>query len=465
MPDTGGPLHARRAAVSLAFVALAWAVAPGRAAAQADEDEPHSGGATSSADAGAAERGPELRVYVVSVAMDESLEAVAQRAGAAARHTLRALPGVDWRGADQLFLGYDDSALSVLARARDRLAEGRQAFLDLDLPRSIDTLTGAVADFDAAAAALEDPQDLGDALLYLGASLAFEGRARDAQRVFARLHVQMPHVVPDAAVFPPEVISRFEAARPRDAGSPSASIQVESDPPGAIAYVDFVARGVTPIDVAGLVGGEHVVRVTRVGATPFVQSMSVRAGRGEATSAMLVDDSRTTGLADAVARVRDDDVAALAPDSATREIADVLRLDRIAVLRVSRGDLDENVSIELTVFDVASGRRLVRGVGVVPIDIGRFEPAVEQAVVGGLQAAIAARQADDRERVIPVERPPPIEAPPPPSEPGIAEQWWFWTIIGGVLVLGGVAAGVGVAASDTGPALGQSPGGVVVVEF
>ena len=413
----------------------------------------------------AAAPGETRRVYVISVAMGEGLDAVAQRAGAAARASLRGMEGVDWRTADRLFLGYDESALQVLDRARERLDAGRQAYLNLDLGQAIELLTGAVEDFDAAAAALEDPQDLGDALLFLGASLAFEGRARDAQRIFGRLHVQMPHVQPDPNVFPPDVISRFEAARPRDAANPSGTIRIESDPPGAIAYVDFLARGVTPIDVERLRGGSHIVRVTRAGATPYVQQMTVRPRGSESTSAYLVDDDRTAGLADALARVPEDDVSSLARDSAIREIADTLELERIGVIRVSPGDSDDRVALVLVVFDVGSGGRLGRGAGTVPTGVGDLERGVEQLVSGALQAAISTRQVTDTER-IPARRDEPIAtAPTGPSEPSIVEEWWFWTIIGGVLVVGGAAAAIGVAAADQGPGLGNDPQGYVVLEF
>lgn len=407
----------------------------------------------------------ERRVYVISVPMGEGLDALAQRAGAAARATLRGIPGVEWRHADQLFLGYDDSALEALTRARERLDAGRAAYLNLELPQAIEQLTAAVQDFDAAAAALEDPQDLGQALLFLGASLAFEGRTRDANRIFARLHVQMPHVQPDPNTFNPDIIQLFEAARPRDASRPEATIRIDSDPPGAIAYVDFLARGVTPIDVGGLRGGEHVVRVTRAGATPYVQSIGVRPRATESTSAYLVDDDRMQGLADTLAQVSAADPSSLGADSPIRAIADLLDVERIGVIRVSEDADRARVALELLVFDVASGRRLVRGAGTVPIGVGDLERGVDQLVSGALQAAITARQQTDVERIPARREEQPPVAPPPPSEPSVVEQPWFWAVIGGVVVAAGVAIGVGVAVSEQGPGLGADPQGYVVFEF
>ncbi len=406
------------------------------------------------------------RVYVLSIAMEDDLEAVAQRAGAAARHELRQMATVEWQTADRLFLGYDESALATLEQARVRLDQGRQAYLNLDLEQAITLLTGAVADFDATAAALEDPEELGEALLLLGASYAFNGQTREATRIFGRLHVQMPHIVPDPNVYPPDVVERFEAARPRDAADPQASILIESDPPGAIAYVDFVARGVTPITVTGLRGGDHIVRVTRPGATPTVSTVTVRPRQQEASSAFLVDDEDAAGLYDAMMQVRQDDIAALGGQSWIREAARILQAERVGVIRVSPGELEGQVGLELLVFDVGTGRRLVRGAGQAPTGIGELESAVHRLVSGALEAALTSRQATDTERVAPppVDTESAIVTPPPPPSASIVDEWWFWTIIGGVVVAG-AAVGIGVAASDTGPPLGQNPGGAIVLEF
>ena len=405
------------------------------------------------------------RVYVVSVASEDALEAYAQRAGAAARHELRTLTSVDWRAADQLFLGNDDSALETIERARTRLESGRQAYLNLDLEGAIVLLAGAVSDFDATGAALEDPEDLGQALLFLGASYAFNGQNRDATRIFARLHVQMPHIVPDPNVFPPDVTTRYEAARPRDAASPSASITIESDPPG-IAFVDFVARGVTPVTVSGLIAGEHIVRVTRAGATPSVSPVTVRAHGTESASAFLVEETRAGGLHDAIASIRDADSTAAPAGTPVHAVAEILDVERIGVIRVSRSDTDDQISMELLVYDVATGRRLVHGEGTAPIGIGQLEDAVHRFVSGGMEAALVTRPQVEQAS----EAPPPVdvESPltPPPAAPShsIAEEWWFWTIIGGVVVVGAGIA-IGVVLGTQGSSVGQSPGGVVVLEF
>ncbi|MFK7986551.1 MAG: PEGA domain-containing protein [Sandaracinaceae bacterium] len=414
-----------------------------------------------------AQDGERPRVYIISVPMNDGLESVATRSGAAARAALRNIDGVDWQHADQRFLGYDDSALSVIDSAREQLNAGRDAYLELDLDTAIATLSSSVESFDAAAAALEDPDDLGQALLLLGASYGFNQQNREARAVFGRLHRQMPHIQPDPDTFPPEVVQLYEASRPRDARRPPGSISIDSNPQGAIAYVDFLARGRTPLVVDQLTTGEHVVRVTRPGAIPFVETVNVpRRGRPE-SSAYLVDDPDLEGLSDLLAEVPSAGVESIEDGNPIHTIATRLELDKIGVIRVSDAGGDQ-VALELLLFDVQSGRRLVRGEGGAPTDIGQLESRVSSAVTGAFEAAIRPTQVEDTESIPAVsgDRPTANNSNNDDSGPGAPfyEEWWFWTIIGGVVV-GGIVAGVVAGVVTQGPPLGEDPGGQVVFTF
>lgn len=407
------------------------------------------------------------RVYIVSVPMSDELEAVSARVGAAARAALRDVEGVNWQGPDQLFLGYDDSVLDRLQSGRQKLAEGRQAYIDLDLGRAITLLTAAVADFDAAAIALEDPTDLSEALLLLGAAQSFENRSRDARRTFERLHVQMPDRRPDPQQFNPDVVQRYEQAAPRDRDAPVSSITIESDPPGAIAYVDFIARGRTPITVEGLMGGQHIVRVTRPGATPFLQPVDVPRGGTQSVNAFLQDVEATQGLSESLTEIVAADVTRIGERSPIGAVATILELDKIGVIRVSPTDAADRVALELLLFDVASGRRLLRGAGQVPTAPGQLEPAVGQLVNGGLTAGLRPAQSGDDEEAVrrrPDPEPEPEPVGPAGPAPPLTQRWYFWAGVGGAAAL--VVTLIVVLASSGGDQqLGRDPSGQLVLEF
>lgn len=400
------------------------------------------------------------RVYVVAAAIDPELEAVAARAGAAARAAMRRVDGADWQAADQQYLGYDDNTLVRLREAREQLEEGRTAYLELRLDEATQHLTGAVENFNQALSALEDPSDLGDALLYLGASQSFNGDTRGARTTFERLHVQMPHIRPDPEVFPPDVVSRYEAAAP---SRTDGTITVESDPPGAVAYVDFIPRGLTPLAIDGLARGEHSVRTALAGSTPYIENVTLtRRSTDASVNAFLMEIEGNEGLAEAVGGITGHELEE--GDGPIATVAQTLNLDKIGVIRVSYGDSRDTVKLELVMFDASTGRRLLRGEVMAPRALGELEPVVQRSIQAAIENILRPQaQGTDDENIVNIVVDPVGTDPEENDNDSIIGKWWFWTAIGGAVVLGAVIA-IAVVASG-GDDLGQDSGGQVVFEF
>ena len=429
------------------------------ASALAQEEEAAAEEAPGSEEA-AAPTGPvaRQRVYVVSHALEPELEAVAARAGSAARAALREVAAADWAAADQRFLGYDDAALQHITEARRLYAEGSQAYLDLQLDNAIQLLGQAVEEFDASQAALEDESGLGTALLYLGASYVFSGNTRVGRRIFERLHRQMPHIKPDPNEFPPEVVEQYERTTPRRTDG---AIHVMSDPTGAIAYVDFVPRGLTPLTVTDLAPGEHTVRLTRPGATPYIEQVDVGRDQSE-VQAFLIDAEGNEGMAEMVAGITGHELEV--GDGPIQQVGQLLDLDKIGVIRVSYGDSRDQVKLEMVIFDVASGRRMLRGEVQAPRALGELEPVVQRAVQAGVQNVLAPRVGDDDEQIIGSDGQL-VSADPDEEDEGdpLWKKWWLWAAVGGALVVGAVVTAVVLTRDDN--ELGQSPNGQIVIEF
>ena len=397
------------------------------------------------------------RVYVVSHALEPELEAVAARAGSAAREALRSVETADWQAADQRFLGYDDAALEHITTARQLSQEGSQAYLDLRLDDAEDLLQRAVTEFDTAQAAVEDESSLGRALLYLGAAQVFGGNTRRARHTFARLHRQMPHIKPDPNEFPPEVVSQYDSAAPR---SSEGAMHVMSDPTGAIVYVDFVPRGLTPLTVTDLTPGEHTVRLTRPGATPYLEQVDV--GRSQAeVQAFLIDAEGSEGLAEMVAGITGHELKN--GDGPIRQVGELLDLDKIGVVRVSYGDSRQSVRLEMVIFDVASGRRVLRGEVQAPRALGELEPVVQQAVQQSFERVLDPNAVSNEETVLQGGGEVIRTGPEDVEQPTFWKTWWFWTAVGAVVVGGVVLTAVLASGNDNN--LGQDPNGQIVIEF
>lgn len=406
----------------------------------------------------------DTRAYIVAVPMEAGLEGEAARVGAAARAALRGVDGVEWLAADRTFLGYSDYMLNQLQAARSRMELGNQAYLNLEYDAAIDAFSASAEAFDEAAGALEDPTDLGDALLYLAASHEFAGHARTARQTFGRLHIQMPHIRPDPNVFNPQVVTRYEQSVPRSARGAQAELLIESTPPGAIAYVDYVARGVTPLTVSNLMPGAHVVRVSQPGATPFVQAVDLRGGGTEQINAFLEESELTGVLGDNLYQLPNANVDEAVEGGPISEIGRALNVEQLGVIRVSQAADLENVELELLLFNVDNGRRRLRMYGPVPKAVGQLEAGVRQLVSGAMEAALARGS----EAVVDPEVPANVivDTQTPnlvdDEEPAIYERWYFWAGIGAAVLAVGAVVLTFVLLDDD---LGQDSGGQIIVTF
>ena len=88
---------------------------------------------------------------------------------------------------------------------------------------------------------------LAEIFLRRGILRLWEGKVSDAEALFSRVRALRPGFTPDPALFPPQVLSVWEAIRHRPL--PEAELLVESLPSGAEIFVDGERRGVTPARV------------------------------------------------------------------------------------------------------------------------------------------------------------------------------------------------------------------------
>jgi hypothetical protein len=181
---------------------------------------------------------------------------------------------------------------------------------------------------------------------------------------------------------------------------------------------------------------------------------------------MLVESEAVTGLADAVAALPQAAVETIGRDTPLAETARLLGLDKLGVLRVSDAGGGQ-VGLELLVFDVATGRRLLRAQGTTPSDAGRLERAARALVAQGVSRALNVRA-------------PAGGVARGPRGPGfiptvgggggrddggggsLLGKWWFWAGVGAIVVAGVV---IGVVLASGGNDLGADPSGQILLEF
>ncbi len=394
---------------------------------------------------------PLRKIYVLAVPAGPGDALASARLGGVAREVLRGVSLADWREADRRFLGYGEGALDALDQARERMGQGRQLYMNLELEQAIEALSEAVRNFDLAAEVLEDATPLRDALALLGASYSFQGMGREARRVFRRLHVQFPGYEPDPNVYPPNVVSAFRKAAPRGRSARVGTLRIETDPPGAMVYLDYVPMGPSPVELGNVLPGTHVVRLLRPGARQVVQEVELRPGRSKTVSTILADEEGAQGLADAVSALTEEDFSGFeAPDSLT-EIIGILGVDQIGVLHVASEEGEGSAQVAFLIFG-GNGRRLLRSEASVPLEGAEAASALRSLIEQGFARTHVVRQARDEERVF-------ATRPPPAPTGSVFGKWWFWAAVGGAVVAGGVTAAVLLA----GPS--EVPSTEIVLEF
>jgi len=240
--------------------------------------------------------------------------------------------------------------------------------------------------------------------------------------------------------YPPDVVEAFREGRERVAGASKGVLDLTSSPEICQVFIDGVRRGRTPLRLE-LPPGEHLVRLQRRGCRAAAVEVAIKPGKTVERRIVLdlrwdedqLDELDVTGD----------------PTSATVEVRRDLagfarRLGAEFLLLAARNTEDQGSRAWL--FSAEGARFWTRswafsGGGM--FDEGELAHAsrdVAMALVAGLPA-------DDKpEREPLVEREPGPGAGFGPTADGVEEDrewyrtWWFWTIVGGVVV--GAAAGV-----------------------
>ena len=148
-------------------------------------------------------------------------------------------------------------------------------------------------------------RDLARTYVYLGVARLQVADAGETRELFAEAQMRYPALQLDPEEFPGDVLEIWDEAR--DLGM----LIVDSEPSGAEVSVDGVARGRSPVGVAGLRPGEHRVTLEHAGYAGVSRVLSVAAGQTERLFVPMLPasgaaDTRTRAAAAPLAGIPDD---------------------------------------------------------------------------------------------------------------------------------------------------------------
>lgn len=375
------------------------------------------------------------------------------------------LKGLFRTTADRLqAVGFERAAASpvedpgALAVVRTRVEDGRKS---LNANRWAEALQA----FTDAETALRKALGIADRALVarvykgLGVALINLNRPEEARRAMHRSLTVYPNQDASAYAYSLEARNLFSQVLREVQDLPNGALMVHTTPPGAEVYVDYEFRGFSPVRVAGLTAGDHLVMAFLEGHIAFASFVSVKGGADDRLDAALSPATNAAAIrANSEVAIRAMDKGRPVDDAAAGLAAATQATDVLFVQVASApggfalsGFLKGPSGVKPIQTTLARDATLVQSAqGLFAESLGTSIPP--EAVLAPLDAPAVAVPGpsgevgmppvgEGEEYVIDPNSPIFKDTVKKPEAAGIVTKWWFWTAIGAV-VGGAVALGV-----------------------
>lgn len=309
-----------------------------------------------------------------------------------------------------------------VGEARALYAAGRE-LLDKERAReAIDKLVAAEAAFEKVLA-FARKNELADTQFLLGVAYAAASEKRKARAAFQRLQVWRAGYAFDAERYP-QIVPLWEDARKDIARGGRGSLEIMSEPEGALAFVDGKYVGVTPTAADGLPEGDHYVTLKLEGYQRRVVKARVDARYQELVTETLPRSEKYLLVEQSLTRARAS-LGAERADVAMLDLRTFLFIDQAVFLKVTpKGNV---LRVDAYLYDLRSKRRLsqVLAASVDSRDVDAANDALSD-VATSLYTGVRYDGRDPEAERLARERKKPRKKGPTP----IYARWWFWTAIG-----------------------------------
>ena len=270
-----------------------------------------------------------------------------------------------------------------LEESRARMKAGMQALEELDNVKATENLTQALEILQEIDLTRDVPAVI-EAWVMKAAGHATGGENVQAKKDIEAVVLLAPKVEFSPTFFPPDLIKYAEAQR-KFAANAKGELLVRTAPPGAQVWVDGVARGVSPVTVAGLTGTKHFVAAS-LGGYKLGQS---QASPGET---LLTLDAAELGPAwkkavTAVSRDPDGETR----DTAAQALGKAAQLDQVLVVLARKSLAGEQLDLTALRLEVRDGHNDAYRTGTV----NPGDPEALAAFFDGLTGRDAKRDGKD----------------------------------------------------------------------
>ncbi|MSP61983.1 MAG: PEGA domain-containing protein [Myxococcales bacterium] len=305
------------------------------------------------------------------------------------------------------------------------LKEGQEALKALNIAKAIQRLQEAVEGLSKVLPYIKK-QELADAMAALAVAQYEGGDKKAGKEQFIRLLTWRSDYLYDPTTLPPKYKDKFDEAQLVVDTAKKGSLEIISEPAGALAYVDGKqVANLTPCIADTLTVGEHFVTFKKEGYKKSVIPARVSAKKQEKVL-MTLDRSDKYLLVEQALEKVEETLGADMSDPDTDNLKQVLFIDHAVFVRAKPAG-DDKVEFQVYLYDLRNHRKLSSVLKTVP-------RTQAEAQLAQLAANLYLNVSYEAELIVPKDDLPKQKLARTP----IYKAWWFWTAAVAVL---GAAAG------------------------
>lgn len=381
------------------------------------------------------------KIMAVYVFEDSHTVKAASHVAAATAAHLAESKDFDYVGTE---VAVSSSSSAWLKSAKKDFEEGKSLYNDLGIEEAAEKFKSALKYFEDNIEKVSDMTLMSDIIFYLGASYFLIDEEEQAESYFSIYLSINPDGQPTDS-FSDEVMSAFDGVKRDRRSAGKGSVKVQSNTDGALVFIDGKIVGMTPVTLRGIREGKHYYRIHKNGFRAAGGSISVRGGKTASINETLTKSSSASAVAELEKEMKSE-FGSLSMVRKATDLAEDNNLSNILLVKASLG-ADERLKYQgfmidcdkkefkksEAVFDLPE-----KGAAADSVSLNQFNKTLvddpyeykaisdllmEEADLLGLSDKPAESQKDEKEK-----------------KP-VYKEWWLWTVVG-VVVAGGVAAGV-----------------------
>ena len=339
------------------------------------------------------------------------------------------------------------SSSSWLKNAKRDLEEGKNLYNDLGIEEAIEKLKSALKSVENNIDKTIDMSLLSEIILYLGASNKLLEEDELAESYFSTYISINPDAKIDDPAFSDEVVSAFDEVKNDRKNVGKGSVKVECNEDGALVFIDGRIAGMTPVILRGVSDGKHYYRIHKNGFRDAGGSLEAREGKTLTISETLTKNPSASVVAELEETMKSEFGSVVMIRKAT-SIAEDNGLNNVFLVKAALG-ADEKLKYEGYMIDCDKNEyKKTEAVFNVPEKNEAEKSAALQQFNKALvddpyeYKAISDLVMEEAEMLGLAEKAPENKAGKDDKEKKpVYKEWWLWTVVG-VVVAGGVAAGV-----------------------